>query len=152
MIKNITDFNADNLYRVKISRTRYLVELHEKALVDYETFREPCGRISNCLSPEAFPNFEPHYYVKQKWFDKSSGKWEFIVACQIVSTDMEFDGFVTDVVHVGHCETHMHITYNTLLDGNHLMSLGRLIRKAEIVLPQLNEQYEKELNKEKETV
>ena len=153
MIKNITDYAADNLYRVKISRTRYLVELHEKALVDYETFREPCGRISNCLSPEAWPNFEPHYYVKHKYFDRSSSKWEFILACQIFSTDMEYDGFITDVVHVGHCETHMHITYNTLLDGDHLISLGRLIKKAEIILPQLEEQYEKRLNKtEKETI
>ena len=66
---------------------------------------------------------------------------------------MEYDGFITEVVHAGHCETHMHITYNTLLDGDHLISLGRLIRRAEIILPQLEEQYEKRLNKtEKETV
>ena len=153
MIKNITEYTADNLYRVKISRTRYLVELHEKALVDYETFREPCGRISNCLSPEAWPNFEPHYYLKNRWFHEEGNKWYNLLACQIFSTDMEYDGFITEVVYAGNCETHMHITYNTLLDADHLISLGRLIKKAEIILPQLEEQYEKRLNKtEKETV
>ena len=142
-----------SIYKVDYYGGTVEVKLHDKPLIGKDELREPSGRISCCLAPYQYKEFQPHYYIKYQEEDDMDG-WIVVVACQIFAVDHEYDGFITEVEDDGggNCETRIHNHHDTLLDSDILHALASKIEEAESVIPDIGKQIEAALLKKSKSV
>jgi hypothetical protein len=123
------------------------ITLHDKQILPPKDWKEDSGSWPFCLSPYDRTCFEPHYSVI---VNDHNGEISTLYMAQFFVTDLEYDAFVVEVVHVGDCETHLHISHDTLLNASLLVDIGSLVDDIEYILPQIAEQHDRALGIEED--
>lgn len=123
------------------------ITLHDKQILPPKDFKGDNGSWPFCLSPYDRTCFKPHYSVI---VDDHDGEISTLYRAQFFVTDLEYDAFVVEVVYVGGCETHLHISHNTLLDASLLDDIASLVYDIEYILPQIAEQHDRALGIDEE--
>lgn len=118
------------------------VTLNDKQILPPENWKEESGSWPFCLSPLGRTCFEPHYSVIVTEYN---GEISTLYMAQFFVTDLEYDAFVVEVIHVGDCETHLHISHDTLLNTSLLSAIADVVDDIEYILPQIAEQHDKAL-------
>jgi len=129
-------------YKVNVKRADVFVTLHDKEILQSEDLKSKEGCWAFSLSPWDHPSFEPHYSVS---VDDHEGEISTLYKAEFFVTDMEYDAFVVEVVHVGECETHLHINHEVLLDADLLCAIADTVGEIEYILPQIAKQHDKAL-------
>ena len=131
-------------YKVKtfFKRADVFVTLHDKEILPSEDLKSKEGCWAFSLSPWDRTCFEPHYSVS---VDDHDGEISTLYKAEFFVTDMEYDAFVVEVVHVGECETHLHINHEVLLDADLLAAIADTVGEIEYILPQIAKQHDKAL-------
>ena len=118
------------------------VTLNDNQILPPENWKDKRGSWPFCLSPWDRTCFEPHYSVIVTEYN---GEISTLYMAQFFVTDLEYDAFVVEVIHVGDCETHLHISHDTLLNTSLLSAIADVVDDIEYILPQIAEQHDKAL-------
>ena len=119
------------------------IKLHDQEILPQE-LRED-GKWPACFSPYKNPSYEPHYSVI---VNKDKGEVSTLYIAQFFVEDLGCDSFIVEVVHVGECETHMHLHQDSELNAGILDCIWSTVLEIECILPQIAEQHDKSLGVE----
>lgn len=130
-------------YLVKDEYDEYSkVKLHNEPIEDLSMMEG--GKWSAALSPRGRKSFEPHYSVEI--FDEGTCDVVAMYRGQFFVEDCEYDTFIVDVLYIGGtCETKMHNSHMSPLEGETLLGLALTVREIETVLDQIAQKHNESL-------
>ena len=116
------------------------VKLHNEPIEDQSLMEG--GKWSAALSPRGRKSFEPHYSVEV--LDEGTSDAIAIYRGQFFVEDCEYDTFIVDVLYTGvTCETKMHNSHMSPLEGEILLNMAVTVQEIEFVLYQIAQKHDR---------